>query len=97
MKKLIGALSAIFLSLIISGANADAKNYNMVCVPASEKGDENDYTSLVKIVNKLTGFKIKFIKIYFMSRFFIIKDCFLKNIRLTKVINVIFCTKKRFN
>ena len=63
MKKLIGALSALFLSLIISGANADAKNYNMVFVPASEKGDENDYTSLVKIVNKLTGFKIKFIKV----------------------------------
>ena len=63
MKKLIGALSALFLSLIISGANADAKNYNMVFVPASEKGDENDYTSLVKTVNKLTGFKIKFIKV----------------------------------
>ena len=63
MKKLIGVLSALFLSLIISGANADAKNYNMVFVPASEKGDENDYTSLVKIVNKLTGFKIKFIKV----------------------------------
>ena len=63
MNKLIGALSALFLSLIISGANADAKNYNMVFVPASEKGDENDYTSLVKIVNKLTGFKIKFIKV----------------------------------
>ena len=63
MKKLIGVLSALFLGLIISGTNADAKNYNMVFVPASEKGDENDYTSLVKIVNKLTGFKIKFIKV----------------------------------
>ena len=63
MKKLIGAFSALFLILIISGANADAKNYNMVFVPASEKGDENDYTSLVKIVNKLTGFKIKFIRV----------------------------------
>ena len=63
MKKLICILSAVFLSLTFSGANAHAKNYNMVFVPASEKGDENDYTSLVKIVNKLTGFKIKFIKV----------------------------------
>ena len=57
MKKLICILSAVFLSLTFSGANAHAKNYNMVFVPASEKGDENDYTSLIKIVNKLTGFK----------------------------------------
>ena len=63
MKKLICILSAVFLSLTFSGANAHAKNYNMVFVPASEKGDENDYTSLIKIVNKLTGFKIKFIKV----------------------------------
>ena len=35
----------------------------MVFVPASEKGDENDYTGLVNIVIKLTGFEIKFIKV----------------------------------
>ena len=35
----------------------------MVFVPASEKGDENDYTGLVNIVNSLTGFEIKFIKV----------------------------------
>ena len=35
----------------------------MVFVPASEKGDENDYKGLIKIVNDLTGFKIKFIKV----------------------------------
>ena len=35
----------------------------MVFVPASEKGDENDYVSLIKIVNKITGFKINFIKV----------------------------------
>ena len=35
----------------------------MVFVPASEKGDENDYKSLIKIVNKLTGFEINFIKV----------------------------------
>ena len=35
----------------------------MVFVPASEKGDENDYDSLIKIVEDLTGFKINFIKV----------------------------------
>ena len=35
----------------------------MVFVPASEKGDENDYTGLINIVIKLTGFEIKFIKV----------------------------------
>jgi phosphonate transport system substrate-binding protein len=42
---------------------AEDKNFNMVFVPASEKGDENDYKNLIKIVNKLTGFKINFIKV----------------------------------
>ena len=59
MKKLIGALSAIFLSFIINGANADAKNYNMVFVPASEKGDENDYENLIKIIAKQASIKIE--------------------------------------
>ncbi len=53
----------IFLTLIITDANANNTKYNMVFVPASEKGDENDYKSLVKIVNELTGFKINFIKV----------------------------------
>ena len=43
--------------------NAEIKKYNMVFVPASEKGDENDYKSLIKIVNRLTGFEINFIKV----------------------------------
>ncbi len=35
----------------------------MVFVPASEKGDESDYTSLISIVEKLTGFEIKTVKV----------------------------------
>jgi phosphonate transport system substrate-binding protein len=35
----------------------------MVFVPASEKGDEKDYTSLITIVEKLTGFEINTIKV----------------------------------
>ena len=52
----------IFL-LTITSSNAEVKKFNMVFVPASEKGDENDYTGLVNIVNSLTGFEIKFIKV----------------------------------
>ena len=43
--------------------NAETKKFNMVFVPASEKGDENDYLSLIEIVNKITGFEINFIKV----------------------------------
>ena len=35
----------------------------MVFVPASEKGDESDYTSLITITEKLTGLKIDTIKV----------------------------------
>ncbi len=62
MKKiLITILTTIILS--ITNASSEVKKFNMVFVPASEKGDENDYTGLINIVNKLTGFKIKFIKV----------------------------------
>ena len=39
------------------------KTYKMVFVPASEKGDESDYTSLIAIIEKLTGFIIDTIKV----------------------------------
>ena len=35
----------------------------MVFVPASEKGDESDYTTLISITEKLTGFNIETIKV----------------------------------
>ena len=53
-------LIIVFLS---SNISADVNKFNMVFVPASEKGDENDYVSLIKIVNKLTNFEINFIKV----------------------------------
>ena len=62
LKKTIFITLTIFL-LTITNSNAEVKKFNMVFVPASEKGDENDYTGLVKIVNELTGFEIKFIKV----------------------------------
>ena len=62
MKKIfITTLTVIILSF--TNASAELKKFNMVFVPASEKGDENDYTGLINIVNKLTSFEIKFIKV----------------------------------
>ena len=43
--------------------NAQEKTYKMVFVPASEKGDESDYKSLISITEKLTGFNIDIIKV----------------------------------
>tara|TARA_Y100000996_G_scaffold216750_1_gene170218 strand:+ start:886 stop:1731 length:846 start_codon:yes stop_codon:yes gene_type:complete len=60
MKKLFLVLT-LFLSLFISGVKA--VEYNMVFVPASEKGDENDYEGLLKIVENITNFKINTIKV----------------------------------
>jgi len=62
MKKIIVTTLTIII-LTITNASAEVKKLNMVFVPASEKGDENDYTGLINIVNKLTGFEIKFIKV----------------------------------
>ena len=56
-------ITLTIIVLTITNANTEVKKFNMVFVPASEKGDENDYTGLVTIVNKLTGFEIKFIKV----------------------------------
>ena len=39
------------------------EKFQMVFVPASEKGDESDYTSLISITEKITGFKIETIKV----------------------------------
>jgi len=62
LKKTVLAIS-IFCALSCVSVNAEIKKFNMVFVPASEKGDENDYKSLIKIVSKLTGFEINFIKV----------------------------------
>ena len=53
----------IFLVLFVGILNAEAKTYKMVFVPASEKGDESDYTTLISIIEKLTGFNIDTIKV----------------------------------
>ena len=60
-------LKRLFLTFMIFFAfttvQAETKEFNMVFVPASEKGDESDYTSLINIVEDLTGFEISIIKV----------------------------------
>ena len=51
------------LFFVFINAQAETKKFNMVFVPASEKGDESDYASLIFIVEKLTGFEINTIKV----------------------------------
>ena len=56
-------LIIIALILFTENVNAETKIYKMVFVPASEKGDDNDYKELIKITEKLTGFSIETIKV----------------------------------
>ena len=51
------------LFFVFINAQAETKKFNMVFVPASEKGDESDYTSLISIIEKLTGFEINIVKV----------------------------------
>jgi len=53
----------VLLVLFAGILNAEEKTYKMVFVPASEKGDESDYTNLISIVEKLTGINIETIKV----------------------------------
>ena len=56
-------LIIIAFSLLTENINAETKTYKMVFVPASEKGDDSDYKTLIKITEKLTGFNIETIKV----------------------------------
>ncbi len=60
LKRLVFAFIILFVSV---SAQAEVKKFNMVFVPASEKGDESDYTSLIAIIEDLTGFEINTIKV----------------------------------
>jgi len=60
LKRLVLVLMIFFA---FASAQAEAKKFNMVFVPASEKGDESDYTSLISIIEKLTGFEINIVKV----------------------------------
>ena len=53
----------VMVFLVFANVQAETKKFNMVFVPASEKGDESDFKSLISIVEKLTGFEINTIKV----------------------------------
>ena len=62
--KLISALFFSFTFLIIPAASvADPDVIKMVFVPASEKGDDSDYKSLINIISERAGIKIEPIKV----------------------------------
>ena len=66
MKKIIFVLFLnifLFFNFITSNSYAEKQVFQMVFVPASEKGDNNDYINLIKIIEKLSGFSIKPIKV----------------------------------
>ena len=54
----------VLLVLFAGNLNAQAKTYKMVFVPASEKGDESDYTSLIAITEELTGLNIETLSMF---------------------------------
>ena len=62
--KLKVIIASIFLTFYMSTVFAsDPKILKMVFVPASEKGDENDYENLIKIISKRANIKIESIKV----------------------------------
>jgi len=60
LKRIVLLLMLLFA---FTNAQAESKKFNMVFVPASEKGDESDYAGLIKIVEDITGFEINTIKV----------------------------------
>ncbi len=69
MKSILCRLLLIFLLslLLFNGCAKKSKEsevvIRMVCVPASEKGDEDDFASLLEIINQITGYKMEMIKV----------------------------------
>lgn len=53
----------LFISGCENGADRSGVTLKMVFVPASEKGDENDFASLLDILTELTGFHIESLKV----------------------------------
>ena len=60
LKRIVLLFTIVFA---FTNAHAEIKKFNMVFVPASEKGDESDYLGLIKIVEDITGFEINTIKV----------------------------------
>ena len=63
----LSKISTFFLvvtfSILFSISHAESLKLNMVFVPASEKGDDQDYVNLIKIIGELTGIEITPIRV----------------------------------
>ena len=62
MKKIF-TITFMLILLCHNSAFSSSLKLNMVFVPASEKGDDKDYTNLINIIKKLTGYKINPIRV----------------------------------
>jgi len=65
--KFLSKVFSFFLVLVFlvpfSISHAESVKLNMVFVPASEKGDDQDYVNLIKIIGELTGIEITPIRV----------------------------------
>lgn len=61
--KIIGIFLGLIIILPLPVLSADPEKLNMVFVPASEKGDNQDYESLIEIIERLADIKIKPIRV----------------------------------
>ena len=65
--KFLSKTFSFFLLLLLLGpfsiSQAESVKLNMVFVPASEKGDDQDYVNLIKIIGELTGIEITPIRV----------------------------------
>jgi phosphonate transport system substrate-binding protein len=62
-RSLFFIMSLAILSVTFSISQAEPLKLNMVFVPASEKGDDQDYVNLIKIIEDLTGIEITPIRV----------------------------------
>jgi len=62
-KSLFLIISLAIFSVIFSVSKAEPLKLNMVFVPASEKGDDQDYVNLIKIIEDLTEIEITPIRV----------------------------------
>jgi len=62
-RSLFVIMSLVVLSVTFSVSKAESLKLNMVFVPASEKGDDQDYVNLIKIIEDLTGIEITPIRV----------------------------------
>ena len=62
-RNFLTTIAIIFLAFPFSISKADSLSLNMVFVPASEKGDDQDYVNLIKIIGDRTGIEITPIRV----------------------------------